>query len=158
DGKLLFAVNPASADVTAFRVTSSGLEFASKELSGGLFPVSVTEHAGVVYVLNQLGIPNVAGFTVSSSGQLKPIAGGIKNLPGGGTAVPAEVKFTPDGSLLFVTEKGNDQIDIFPLQAGGKVGTPTVQKSSGRVPFGFTFTPLGQIVVTETNGGLPALG
>src|ERR1051326_8812103 len=44
DGKLLFAVYPASADLTAFRVTSSGLVFGSKVSSGGLFPVSVTEH------------------------------------------------------------------------------------------------------------------
>jgi 6-phosphogluconolactonase (cycloisomerase 2 family) len=33
-----------------------------------------------------------------------------------------------------------------------------VQASSGRVPFGFAFTPNGDVVVSETNGGLPDLG
>src|SRR4051794_39144690 len=43
DGKLLFAVNPASGTVTAFRVTDSGLQFGSKAASGGDLPVSLTE-------------------------------------------------------------------------------------------------------------------
>src|SRR5689334_14527180 len=42
DGKLLFAVNPGSGELTAFRVTGTGLEFGSKVNSGGAFPVSVT--------------------------------------------------------------------------------------------------------------------
>src|SRR5205823_5033896 len=92
DGKLLFAVNPASAELTAFRITSTGLAFGSKVGSGGLFPVSVTEHNGVVYVVNQLGIPTISGYTVNSNGQLQPISGSIQELPGGGTALPAEVK------------------------------------------------------------------
>jgi 6-phosphogluconolactonase len=158
DGKLLFAVNPASAELTAFHVTSSGLNFENKISTLGLFPVSVTEHAGFVYVVNQLGIPNISGFTVSSSGQLKGIPSGTRKLPGGGTALPAEIKFSPDGALLLVTEKGNDQIDVFPFQADGRTGEPTVQASSGRVPFGFTFTPQGTLVVTEANGGLPGKG
>ncbi len=158
DGKLLFAVNPATADITAFRVTSSGLEFGSKVSSGGLFPVSVTEHNGVVYVVNQLGITTISGYTVNANGQLQPISGSIKELPGGGTALPAEVKFNPEGSALLVTEKGTDEIDAFPVQSDGRTGTPVVQASSGRVPFGFTFTPQGSVIVTETNGGLPDLG
>lgn len=158
DGKFLFAVNPASADVTAFRITSAGLAFGSKVSSGGLFPVSVTEHNGVVYVLNQLGIPTISGYTVNSSGQLQAISGSIKELPGGGVALPAQAEFSPDGSVLMVTEKGTDQIDVYPVQSDGRTGMPSVQASSGRVPFGFAFTPSGDVVVSETNGGLPDKG
>jgi len=158
DGKLLFAVNPASADVTAFRITSAGLAFGSKVSSGGLFPVSVTEHNGVVYVVNQLGVPTISGYTVNSNGQLQAISGSITELPGGGVALPAQVAFNPDGSALLVTEKGTDQIDAYPVQSDGRTGSPSVQASSGRVPFGFAFTPNGDVVVSETNGGLPDLG
>ena len=49
-GKVLLAVNPASGDLTAFRVTATGLEFGSKVPSGGAFPVSVTCKGGLVYV------------------------------------------------------------------------------------------------------------
>src|SRR5215204_4618219 len=53
-GRVLLAVNPVSGDLTAFRVTASGLEFGSKVPSAGAFPVSVTASGGFVYVLNQL--------------------------------------------------------------------------------------------------------
>ena len=61
-GKVLLAVNPASGDLTAFRVTATGLEFGSKVPSGGAFPVSVTCKGGLVYVLNQLGVPEHLGI------------------------------------------------------------------------------------------------
>src|SRR5438094_6431643 len=53
DNKVLLAVNPASGELTAFRVTDAGLAFRSKVPSGGFFPVSVTVHNSLVYVLNQ---------------------------------------------------------------------------------------------------------
>ena len=152
---LLFAVNPGSGELTGFRVTSTGtLEFGSKVLSGGLFPVSVTEHGGVVYVLNQLGIPNVTGFTVDEAGRLQMITNSTRELAGGGLALPAEVSFTPDGKKLLVTEKGTAQLDIFDVQSDGRLSEPTVQPSPGKVPFGFDFGPFGTVVVSETQGGL----
>ena len=52
DGKLLFSVNPASGDLTAFRVGADGrLQFTSKLPSGGAFPVSVTVNGTLVYVV-----------------------------------------------------------------------------------------------------------
>src|SRR5205809_5193497 len=68
DNKVLLAVNPASGELTAFRVTDAGLEFGSKVPSGGFFPVSVTVHNNLVYVVNQLGVPNITGFTVNDAG------------------------------------------------------------------------------------------
>src|SRR5438045_8607726 len=53
DGTILLAVNPASGELTAFRVTDAGVEFGSKILSGGDFPVSATIYNNIVYVLNQ---------------------------------------------------------------------------------------------------------
>src|SRR3954447_16184104 len=158
DGHLLFAVNPASGELTAFVVTPHGLDFGSKVLSGGTFPVSVTEYGGIVYVVNQLGIPNISGFTVNTEGKLEPLSDSIRNLLGEGLALPAEVRFTPDGKQLLVTEKGTAQIDIFNVDAGGRPTGPAVQASSGKVPFGFTFGPNASVVVTEAQGALPKKG
>jgi 6-phosphogluconolactonase len=158
DGRLLFAVNPASGELTAFVVTPDGLEFGSKVLSGGTFPVSVTEYGGVVYVVNQLGIANISGFTVDSDGKLQPLSNSIRELAGEGLALPAEVRFTPDGKQLLVTEKGAAQIDIFDIDSGGRPTGPAVQPSSGKVPFGFTFGPNASVVVTEAQGALPKKG
>lgn len=81
DGKLLFAVNPASGDITSFTVSSAGITFASKAPSGGALPVSLTAFNGLVYVLNQLGTANIAGFTADSSGIYNRCPGRSPRLP-----------------------------------------------------------------------------
>ena len=157
DGKLLFAVNPASGQVSSFRVSPSGtLRFASIVPSGGVFPVSVTVHGAVVYVLNQLGIANISGFSVTDTGQLQPFAHSTNDaLAGGALAQPAEVSFTPDGNQLLVTEKGTNLIDVFAVQPDGNVSAPVAQPSSGNTPFGFAFDSTGTVVVSEVENRLP---
>jgi 6-phosphogluconolactonase len=158
DNKVLLAVNPASGELTAFRVTDTGLEFGSKVLSGGDFPVSVTVNNNLVYVVNQLGIPNISGFTVSDMGELVEIPDSRRNLAGGPLALPAEVSFTPDGTQLIVTEKGTRLLDIFNVLASGQTNGPLPETSRGKVPFGFAFGPGNSVIVSETEGGLPMLG
>jgi 6-phosphogluconolactonase len=155
DGKILVAVNPASGDITAFLVSSNGLTFGSKVASGGAFPVSVTVHGSFVYVLNQLGTPNIAGFTVDGQAQLKPIAQSAHALAGGPLAQPAEVSFTPDGTRLLVTEKGTDLIDVFAVKSDGTVTEPIARPSAGKTPFGFAFASADAVVVTEASRRLP---
>jgi 6-phosphogluconolactonase (cycloisomerase 2 family) len=155
DGKLLFAVNPASGDLTAFRVTPNGLQFASKLPSGGAFPVSVTVSGNLVYVLNQLGIANISGFTVNDLGHLQPIPLSTRDLTGGALALPAQVSFTPNGTQLVVTEKGTNLLDLFQLRPDGRTSGPTPQSSSGKTPFGFAFGPSDALVVAEVENRLP---
>jgi DNA-binding beta-propeller fold protein YncE len=154
-GKVLLAVNPASGDLSAFQVTTVGLQFASKAPSSGDFPVSVKAHGGLAYVLNQLGIANISGFNVSDSGQLTPIASSTRDLAGGPLAQPAQVSFTPDGTELLATEKGTNIIDLFQVRADGRTNGPFPKKSSGRTPFGFAFGPSSSVVVTEVENRLP---
>ena len=155
DGTILLAVNPASNELTAFRVTDAGLAFGSKVPSGGFFPVSVTISNRLVYVLNQLGFPNINGYTVSDAGQLVAIATSTRDLAGGPLALPAEVSFTPDGAQLIVTEKGTGLLDIFNLLPGGRTNGPLPETSPGLTPFGFAFGAAGSVVVSEAEGGLP---
>jgi 6-phosphogluconolactonase len=154
-GKVLLAVNPGSGDLTAFRVTATGLEFGSKVASGGAFPVSVTCQEGLVYVLNQLGVANISGFKVTDSGQLQPVSLSKRELAGGPLALPAQVSFTPDGTQLLVTEKGTNIIDLFTVRPDGRTDGPIVQASSGKTPFGFAFGPSDSVVVSEVENRLP---
>ena len=87
-------------------------------------PISLTVHGRLVYVLNAGGAGNIAGFRVGRHG-LTPIAGSVRPL-GAGSAGPAEVAFTPDGSALVVTEKASSTIDTYPVDASGVAGAPTV--------------------------------
>src|SRR6266850_6942887 len=105
DGRLLFAVNAGSNDVSVFQVGPQELSLLSRTPSGGTLPISVTVSRNVVYVLNTGGAGNISGFTVGSTGGLTPIAGSTKSLSTA-AAGPAEVSFSPDGRELVVTEKG----------------------------------------------------
>ena len=155
DNKVLLAVNPASGELTAFRVTNAGLEFGSKVLSGGFFPVSVTVYNNLVYVVNQLGIPNITGYTVSDTAQLLELTGSQRDLAGGPLALPAQVSFTPDGSQLIVTEKGTRLLDIFNVLASGQTDGPHMEASRGKTPFGFAFGPRHSLIISEAEGGFP---
>jgi 6-phosphogluconolactonase len=158
DGTVLLAVNPASGEITAFKVTENGLQFGSKVLSGGDFPVSVTIYNNLVYVVNQLGITNIAGFTVNSNAQLSAIPGSSRELAGAALAQPAQVSFTPDGTQLIVTEKGTRTLDIFNVLPGGLTDGPFAQTSRGNTPFGFAFAPGGSVIVSEAELRLPESG
>jgi 6-phosphogluconolactonase (cycloisomerase 2 family) len=155
DGKVLLVVNAASGELTALRVTDAGVGFGSKVASGGDFPVSVTVNNGLVYVLNQLGIPNISGFMVNDQAQLQPIASSTRPLAGGALAQPAQVSFTPDGSQLIVTEKGTRLLDTFTVLDSGRTGGPFAQASSGFTPFGFAFGPSNSVIVSEAENRLP---
>ena len=159
DNKILLAVNPASGELTAFRVTDAGLEFGSKVSSGGFFPVSVTVYSNLVYVVNQLGVPNINGYTVSDAGQLLEIASSTRDLAGGPLALPAEVSFTPDGTQLIVTEKGTRLLDIFNLLTGGRTNGPfpeTSRRVSGAPPEPIShFSPTTASSYRLTAGGIP---
>ena len=54
-GRFLFAVDAGSDEISSFRVDGARLTLAGVVPSGGLLPVSVTEHDGLVYVLNAGG-------------------------------------------------------------------------------------------------------
>jgi 6-phosphogluconolactonase (cycloisomerase 2 family) len=128
------------------------MKLLSKVASGGEFPNSVALHGDLVYVLNAHGTPNVTGFRLDADGVLHHISGSTRDLPGGASADPHDVVFSPDGSRLLVTEAGTNQIDIFVLGDSGRITGVNTQASSGG-PFGIRFGRNQVVVVTEVNIG-----
>src|ERR1043166_1665556 len=94
DGRWLFAVNAGSNDVSAFRITSSGLSLANRVASGGVGPSSVTVHGNLLYVLNAGGAGNISGFSIGADGALTPLSGSTPALSGAGGG-PAPGSFRP---------------------------------------------------------------
>ncbi len=151
-GKLLFAVNAGSNDVSSLRVRKNGLELAGRAPSGGTQPISVTSDGKLLYVLNA-GVPaNISGFEVKRDGTLEALPGSTQPLSGADVG-PAEIAFAPDGKTLIVTEKGTNSIDVFPVGNNGLAGAATTYASSGATPFGFDFDKRGNAIVSEAFGG-----
>ncbi|MGH2595781.1 MAG: lactonase family protein [Actinomycetota bacterium] len=144
DGQHLLVTNAASDDLSVFTVGMSGLSVVDVVATGAQ-PKSVTEHAGLVYVLNT-GTPGVTGFRFID-GRLAPIAGSERVLAM--NADPAQVGFSPDGSTLIVTQRGTDSITSFAVGMDGLLGEPQSHPSSGPTPYGFAFASDGTLVVTE---------
>lgn len=140
DHRLLFAVNAGSNSISAFAVSGDQLVLLNTVASGGATPVSLTVRDHLVYTLNAGGIPNISGFTIEpDSNHLVPLAGSAQNLPGGASAAPAQVLFSPDGGVLVVTEKGTNLIDTFTVNEDGLAQPGVSAPSSGGTPFGFVF-------------------
>ena len=148
DGRLLFAVNAGSNDVSVFQVDPQGLSLVSRTPSGGTLPISVTVSRNVVYVLNAGGTGNITGFTVGSTGALTQIGGSTRSLSGANVG-PAEVSFSPDGRQLVVTEKSTSLLDVYPVDENGVAGALTSNTSAGGTPFGFAFGPRNLLFVSE---------
>lgn len=149
----LLAVNAGSNSVSVFAVRPNGLRLTHVAASGGVQPISVTEHRGLVYVLNA-GSDEITGFELDRDGHLQPMPGSTRSLSGPGTA-PAQVAFSPDGRALVVTEKATNQIVTFVVDRQGLPGSAIVQASNGQTPFGFAFGKRDQLFVSEAFGGAP---
>jgi len=147
----LLVVNAGSDDVTVFGVSGGQLTALSRTPSGGKTPVSVTVDDDLVYVLNA-GSDNIAGFHLDASGKLKALAGSTRPLSGTGVGA-AEVKFSPGGSDLVVTEKATNRITVYPVGADGlPAALPVITTSNGVTPFGFGFAADRSLIVSEAQG------
>src|SRR5215211_6845255 len=146
DGGRLLVANAGSGDVSVLTVAETvSLEHV---VPTGAAPKSITEHAGLVYVLSA-GEPSLAGFRLTAGG-LEPLEGSRRELAPG--ADPAHVGFTPDGDSLVVTERGTDSLRVFPVGEDGLLGEPVETASSGPTPYGFAFGANGSLIVTEAFG------
>lgn len=158
-GALLIAVNAGSNTISTFRVHGDVLRN-RQVVNAGHFPVSVTSHGRIVYVLDGGGRGAVRGYSEGRKG-LKPMAGSERTLGLDPHATPrylntpGQVGFTPDGADLVVTTKANgSDIDVFGVRPSGRLSRTAVKTVSAEpVPFGFVFDPRGRLVVTEAAVG-----
>ena len=177
-GRLLFATNAGSDNLSVFRVHRRKLALVEVQDSRGAKPVSVTVNRGVVYVLNsgetvdgltprnctQGARPSVTGFRVTEGGQLTPIPGSTRQLSGDRESGCAQVSFNPSGEVLMVTERfartagqaSGDEgvINTFVVKDNGTLGRQRIFDATGQGPFGFTFNKRGALLTTEQFDGI----
>ena len=156
DKGLLYAVNAGSDTLTVFDVHGDRLSNRQVIGSGGSFPVSVTVHGNLVYVLNARDGGSIQGYVRIGSTLVRIPAwqrslGLDVTLTPEFTTTPAQIAFTPNGSQLVVTTKGNgNDIDVYAVNAfGSPAARPTVNVEPGGVPFAFAFDADANLVVAE---------
>lgn len=147
--QLLFAVNAGSNDISVFGVRGANLSLITRVPSGGTTPFGLTISGNLLYVVNGGTPANITGFRIQNSGQLSPIPGSTQPLSQP-MVKPGQIKFSPFGDLLVVTEQTTDKIDVYPISGRtGAAEAPIVEPSLGVHPFGFDFDPAGHLVVSE---------
>ena len=143
DGRYLLAVDAGSNQISVLQIRRGGdLRLVDVVSSGGRGPVSVAEHAGLVYVANSgNGGANYTGFRLTPEGQLRPLHGSTVALPDG--SQPGDVLFNSTGANLVGTRVGSSEIDSFAVGRNGLLtaapGSPFPAQGLG--PFGSEFRP-----------------
>lgn len=152
-GRRLYVVNAGSHTVSAFTLAGGTITLDAVAPSGGLHPISVTEHDGLVVVLNDGGAGNIAALRDDGGSALQPLAGSSRPLSAAGGTAPAQVSFGSDGRVLIATEKATNRLLSWPVASGGQIGALTVSAAPGVTPFGFGVANNQRIVVSEAWGG-----
>jgi 6-phosphogluconolactonase len=166
DGRYLLAADAGSNQISVLRVRPDGtLSSAqgSPVASGGIEPVSIAVHDGLVYVANEgngATGSNYTGFRLNGGGHLTPLAGSTIPLPA--TANPGDILFNGTGNNLIGIEVGTSDpstflIDSFVVGEDGRLttasGSPFAAEAAG--PFGSEFSPTdpGHLYVSNAHGG-----
>jgi 6-phosphogluconolactonase (cycloisomerase 2 family) len=166
NGRYLLDADAGSSQVSVLRIRSDGgLSPVQGGLvsSGGIEPVSIAVHDGLVYVANEgngVSGSNYTGFRLTSRGHLIPLVGSTVPLPS--TANPGDILFNRTGKNLVGIEVGTTDpstflIDSFVVDRDGlltpAVGSPFAAEAAG--PFGSEFSPTnpGHLYVSNAHGG-----
>jgi len=153
DNRFLFVVNAGSNDVSSFRVSSSGRLTLVSRVTSGVMPVSLAQRGNLLYVLNGAGAGGINGYTIGADGALTGLAGSAKPLSGAAMTAPGSIRINPSGTVLAVTEKATNKLDLYVLGADGTPSGPTVVPSPGPTPFGADFDEAGRYVLSQGNIG-----
>jgi len=156
DNGLLLAPNAGSNTVSVFSVSGHALQLNQVVASGGPFPASIGVHGDLAYVLDAGFAGSVEGYRIAG-GKLHPIAGSLRSLGlGNGNPPfflqsPGQVGFTPDGSKLVISMKGNGggSVYVYGISADGRPSaSPTITAVGGNA-FAFVFDPAGRLVIVN---------
>jgi 6-phosphogluconolactonase len=162
DGRLLFAVNGGSGDISVFAVQESGLTPVDRVSSNGPRPISVTSYGNLVYVLNNnrqsAGGGNITGFTIGANNHLTPLTGSTRPLSSDKGVDAGQVLFSPNGDLLVVTEKATNRLVTYTVASSGLTAGPIPNAAGGETPFALAFASANLFVTADANRDAPGKG
>lgn len=168
DGRLLFAVNAGSNEISTFLVLGDRLVLVDVTDSGGSYPVSLAQRGSQLYVLNSAGHANVTAFRIGPFGTLSRVRGSsrligtdeplVGNQPNVGNTA-TQLQFDRTGRWLAVSVKDSRAkgfIEVFGVDRSGTLAEdPVITPSTDTAAFGFTFDDQNHLLISE--GGANAV-
>jgi len=163
NGQYLLVTNAASEDVSVFSVAADGSIELRERVHTGSTPRSVAESDGLVVVLNTRE-PSLASFRLNAEG-IERVEGGDQRLDAS-HADPAQVAFSPDGSMVVITERATIEEDSGAIEIGSSDSSG--ENTQGMLSLGGTLairrdsaeqllqigTPLKRVFVSDSGEGL----
>ena len=150
--KFLFVVNAGDNTITSMRIYKDKIKKIMTVNSGGIFPVSLTEHNNLLYVLNAAEESNLSAFKVLVDGSLEELpitkpSFGVFPLDGtqpNTVTTPSQVGFNNDGTKLIVCVKENALLGqkgglyVYDVnKSDGTLSDEVKPISEGFIPFSF---------------------
>ncbi|WP_462249105.1 lactonase family protein [Ferruginibacter sp.] len=128
------------------------MQLKSTVSSGGVRPVSITQHDDIVYVLNAGGSGNISGFKLRENNKLTAIPNSTRPLSSTASGA-AQISFVREGKVVVITEKATNKIITYTVNEWGIPGAIHSINSANPTPFGFAVGNNGNIFVSEAVGG-----
>lgn len=162
DHRFLYAVNPGSDNITVFAVDDVHLQFL-QIIEAGDQPLSLTISGDLLYSLDGSVAGNgIRGFRIGADGMLTALPESFRKLSSP-IAVPGEIRFSPDGKVILVTQKTTNTlmkpanaIDAFAIGANGYASPKPIRNASfGLRPFSLAFRDDGRLLVVESFNAAP---
>ena len=161
DNRFAFAADLGLDQVLCYRLDSDAAKLSTPQqpfvrTSPGAGPRHLTFHPGgnMVYVVNELANSvTVFGYD-GKRGQLSRRQT-ISTLPTDfdGTSYCADIKVTPDGRLLFATNRGHDSIAAYHVQESGRLKLAGIVPSRGKGPQNLAITSDGRLLLCANMPG-----
>ena len=156
EGTLLFAVNPASNDISVMAINDDGtLELRNGPVSSrGVEPASLAIRGDLIYVANKGDLvdpPNYSGFFVQTGGSLKRIKRRVELAFGDN---PTQVLFTRDGRQLVGIRFGSGGLDSYIVKPSGRLRLRVRLNDQGG-PFAAVFNPISDDHLIVADARLP---
>jgi 6-phosphogluconolactonase (cycloisomerase 2 family) len=163
DNRFLYAVNPGSDNISVFEVDGTRLRYL-QIIAAGDQPLSLTIHGNLLYSLDGSVAGNgIRGFRIAADGTLTELPNSFRMLSSP-IAVPGEIRFSPDGRTILVTQKTTNvllapqnAIDAFSIGADGYASAMPIRNASfGLRPFSLAFRDSdSKLVVVESFNAAP---
>ena len=156
DNRFLFAANGGSGTISVFTLAGVRPTLVQQIPSNGPRPISMTIRDNILYVLNYSrqapGKGNITAFTLGGDDRLAPLVNSTRPLSSDGNVDPGQVRFSPRGDLLVVTEKATNKIVTYTVGSNGLAGNPTAFPAAGEAPFSLAFTGDYEIITADNYG------